>query len=217
MCSSDLIGEKDVSYNFYPSEIVRAFENGYLLEIQEPTVIRDAAVLMALNSALEPDGTINLPTRIIKRHPDFIAIITTNRGYNGTRLLNEALRDRIQHVEKMDLPSIKVMIERAIAKTGFKDEQVLELLANVIVILDETARANAIKGVAGMRSYFFWVDSVANGIDIIESLYQKVIYKITTDSDEIKILEESLSKQGIMEELDKISNHVKKNRIIKTL
>ena len=110
------IGEKDVSYNFYPSEIVRAFENGYLLEIQEPTVIRDAAVLMALNSALEPDGTINLPTRIIKRHPDFIAIITTNRGYNGTRLLNEALRDRIQHVEKMDLPSIKVMIERAIAK-----------------------------------------------------------------------------------------------------
>ncbi|HHX56480.1 MAG: MoxR family ATPase [Parabacteroides sp.] len=211
------IGEKDVSYNFYPSEIVRAFENGYLLEIQEPTVIRDAAVLMALNSALEPDGTINLPTRIIKRHPDFIAIITTNRGYNGTRLLNEALRDRIQHVEKMDLPSIKVMIERAIAKTGFKDEQVLELLANVIVILDETARANAIKGVAGMRSYFFWVDSVANGIDIIESLYQKVIYKITTDSDEIKILEESLLKQGIMEELDKISNHVKKNRIIKTL
>ena len=211
------IGEKDVSYNFYPSEIVRAFENGYLLEIQEPTVIRDAAVLMALNSALEPDGTINLPTRIIKRHPDFIAVITTNRGYNGTRLLNEALRDRIQHVEKMDLPSIKVMIERAIAKTGFKDEQVLELLANVIVILDETARANAIKGVAGMRSYFFWVDSVANGIDIIESLYQKVIYKITTDSDEIKILEESLLKQGIMEELDKISNHVKKNRIIKTL
>ena len=211
------IDVKDVSYNFYPSEIVRAFENGYLLEIQEPTVIRDAAVLMALNSALEPDGTINLPTRIIKRHPDFIAVITTNRGYNGTRLLNEALRDRIQHVEKMDLPSIKVMIERAKAKTGYKDEQVLKLLANVIIILDETARANAIKGVAGMRSYFFWVDSVANGIDIIESLYQKVIYKITTDSDEIKILEDSLSKQGIRSELDEISNHVKKNRIIKTL
>lgn len=205
--------EKDVSYNFYPSEIVRAFENGYLLEIQEPTVIRDAAVLMALNSALEPDGTINLPTRIIKRHPEFIAVITTNRGYNGTRLLNEALRDRIQHAEKMDLPSIEVMIERAIAKTGYKNEQILKLLANVIIILDETARANAIKGVAGMRSYFFWVDSVANGIDIIESLYQKVIYKITTDSDEIKILEESISKKGLMEELEDISNNVKKNKI----
>jgi hypothetical protein len=116
----------------------------------------------------------------------------------------------------MDLPSTNVMIERAIAKTGYKDEQILKLLANVIIILDETARANAIKGVAGMRSYFFWVDSVANGIDIIESLYQKVIYKITTDSDEIKILEDSLSKKGLRSELDEISNNVKKNKI-KTL
>ena len=31
-----------VHYKFYPSEIVRAMEKGYLLEIQEPTVIRDA-------------------------------------------------------------------------------------------------------------------------------------------------------------------------------
>ena len=89
-----------VEYRYYPSEIVRAYENGWLLEIQEPTVIRDAAVLMALNSALEPDGSLNLPTRIAHRHPDFIAVITTNRGYNGFRPLNEALRDRVQHAEK---------------------------------------------------------------------------------------------------------------------
>ena len=38
-----------IEYRYYPSEIVRAYENGWLLEIQEPTVIRDAAVLMALN------------------------------------------------------------------------------------------------------------------------------------------------------------------------
>lgn len=56
-----------VEYRYYPSEIVRAYENGWLLEIQEPTVIRDAAVLMALNSALEPDGSLNLPTRIAHR------------------------------------------------------------------------------------------------------------------------------------------------------
>lgn len=90
-----------VEYRYYPSEIVRAYENGWLLEIQEPTVIRDAAVLMALNSALEPDGSLNLPTRIAHRHPDFIAVITTNRGYNGFRPLNEALRDRVQHAEKL--------------------------------------------------------------------------------------------------------------------
>ena len=99
---------------------MRVYENGWLLEIQEPTVIRDAAVLMALNSALEPEGSINLPTRIVRRHPDFIAVITTNRGYNGCLPLNEALRDRVQHSEKMDLPPIEVMMERAMEKTGFR-------------------------------------------------------------------------------------------------
>ncbi|WJH35820.1 MoxR family ATPase [Paenibacillus sp. CC-CFT747] len=170
-----------VSYNYYPSEIVRAYENGWLLEIQEPTVIRDAAVLMSLNSALEPDGSINLPTRIVHRHPDFIAVITTNRGYNGCRPLNEALRDRVQHSEKMDLPAIEVMMERAAAATGCTDEGLLLTFARAIVLLDQTAKANAIKGVAGMRSYFFWVDAVLQGSKTVEALYHKVIYKITTD------------------------------------
>lgn len=196
-----------VGYRYYPSEIVRAYENGWLLEIQEPTVIRDAAVLMALNSALEPDGSLNLPTRIVHRHPDFITVITTNRGYNGYRPLNEALRDRVQHAEKLDLPSRAVMMERAKAKTGYKSENVLSLLAETIILLDETARANVIKGVAGMRSYIFWVDAVASGASVQSTLYHKVLYKITTDPQEIAILEQALVSHGLTDriaELDAI-------------
>jgi len=194
--------QDNVEYRFYPSEIVRAFQNGYLLEIQEPTVVRDAAVLMALNSALEPEGTINLPTEIIHRHPDFIAVITTNRGYNGCRPLNEALRDRVQHAEKMELPALEVMLERAVAKTGYTNQEVLTVLARVIILLDNTAKANAIKGVAGMRSYFYWADAVASGAEVVEAMYNKVIYKITTDPDEIKILEEALTAHELFEELN---------------
>lgn len=199
-----------IEYRYYPSEIVRAYENGWLLEIQEPTVIRDAAVLMALNSALEPDGSLNLPTRIVHRHPDFVAVITTNRGYNGCRPLNEALRDRVQHAEKLDLPPKTVMIERAKAKTDYQCENVLSVLAEAVILLDETSRANAIKGVAGMRSYIFWVDAVAGGVSIKESLYQKVLYKITTDPQELAILEQALVSHGISEkiaELDDIRNY----------
>lgn len=195
---------QEVSYQFYPSEIVRAYEKGWLLEIQEPTVIRDAAVLMALNSALEPDGSINLPTHIIHRHPDFIAVITTNRGYNGCRPLNEALRDRIQHSEKMDLPPKAVMMERVISKTGYADEAVLSLLADTIITLDETAKANAIKGVAGMRSYLFWADAVANGASVSASMYHKVIYKITTNQSEISILEQAIYAKGLTEKLTQL-------------
>lgn len=193
-----------VRYEFYPSEIVRAYENGWLLEIQEPTVIRDAAVLMALNSALEPDGSINLPNRIVHRHPDFIAVITTNRGYNGCRPLNEALRDRVHHTEKMDLPPKRVMIERAVAKTGYTNEEILSLLADVIITLDETAKANAIKGVAGMRSYLFWVDAVASGAPLRSTIYHKVIYKITTAPEEIAILEQTLLGNGLSEQLEEL-------------
>lgn len=203
-----------VEYRFYPSEIVRAYQKGYLLEIQEPNVIRDAAVLMALNSALELDGSINLPTEIIRRHPDFIAVITANRSYAGSRPLNEALRDRVQHTEKMDLPTKEVMIERAITKTGYKDEKVLSVLADIIIVLDKTARANAIKGVAGMRSFFYWADAVAGGASAKESLYHKVIYKITTDSEEIKLLEEALEKHGLFTSLEETLFEVKKNEIV---
>jgi len=203
----------EVEYRFYPSEIVRAYRNGYVLEIQEPNVIRDASVLMALNSALEPDGSLNLPTEIVRRHPDFIAVITTNRGYAGTKPLNEALRDRIQHTEKMELPAKNVMIERAIAKTGYRDNAMLDALADVIMALDQTARAHAIKGVAGMRSYFYWADAVAGGADPRQSLYHKVIYKITTDPEEIAILEEALAGRGLWDRLNAASDEVKKNEI----
>ena len=219
MDKSDVLGailpvlsEKDnqggsVEYQYYPSEIVRAYENGWLLEIQEPTVIRDAAVLMALNSALEPDGSINLPTRIVHRHPDFIAVITTNRSYNGCRPLNEALRDRVQHSEKMDLPPIDVMMDRASEKTEFRDTDVLRTCAETIILLDQTAKANAIKGVAGMRSYFFWIDAISQGTSAVESLYHKVIYKMTTDPDEITILEQALAKAGLKMALEGIECH----------
>ena len=147
---------------------------------------------MILNSALEQDGTINLPTGVVHRHPDFVAVITTNRNYIGCRPLNEALRDRIQHSEKMDLPEREVMIERAIAKTGFDNVELVSKLVDTIIVLDECATANAIHGVAGMRSLFFWVDAIKNGEDIRESMYYKVIYKITTNPDEIRILEEAV-------------------------
>lgn len=110
----------------------------------------------------------------------------------------------------MDLPTKEVMIERAMAKTGYGNEKVLDVFADAIIVLDKTARANAIKGVAGMRSYFYWVDAVAEGASGIESLYHKVIYKITTDSEEIKILEDALRGHGLLEKIDEAPDRVKK-------
>ena len=190
-----------VQYRFYPSEILRALEKGYLLEIQEPTVIRDASVMVALNSALEANGMLNTPTGLVRRHPDCVVVITTNRNYQGTRPLNESLRDRMQHAEKMDLPPLAVMMERAAAKTGFTEEEPLEIMAKSIRLLEDTAKANAIKGVAGMRSYFYWTNSLKQGQNPLETLYPKVLYKLTTDPNELSLLEDALETSGLLKDL----------------
>lgn len=190
-----------IRYKYYPSEIVRAMEKGYLLEIQEPTVIRDASVLVALNSALEPNGLLNLPTGVVPRHPDCVVVITTNRNYQGNRPLNESLRDRMQHAEKMDLPTLEVMAERALGKTNIDQPDLLLKLAEIIRLLDETAKANAIKGVAGMRSYFYWANTWKQGQDLLQTIYPKVLYKLTTDPEELMILTQALSDSGLLEEL----------------
>lgn len=190
-----------VQYRFYPSEILRALEKGYLLEIQEPTVIRDASVMVALNSALEANGMLNTPTGLVRRHPDCVVVITTNRNYQGTRPLNESLRDRMQHAEKMDLPPLEVMVSRGAAKTGFDQEEPLTIMGKVIRLLEETAKANAIKGVAGMRSYFYWVNTVKQGQDPLITLYPKVLYKLTTEPSELRLLEDALAKSGLLKDL----------------
>ncbi|WP_291292879.1 AAA family ATPase [Enterococcus sp.] len=193
-----------VHYKFYPSEIVRAMEKGYLLEVQEPTVIRDASVLVALNSALEQNGMLNLPTGVVRRHPDCVVIITTNRNYQGNRPLNESLRDRMQHAEKMDLPELSVMVARALAKTGYEDQAIASKMAEIIRLLDSTAKANAIKGVAGMRSYFYWLNTVKNGQSPLETFAVKVLYKLTTDPDELHLLQEALDQSELLVELRRL-------------
>ncbi|KAF1302518.1 MULTISPECIES: AAA family ATPase [Enterococcus] len=190
-----------VHYKFYPSEIVRALEKGYLLEIQEPTVIRDASVLVALNSALEHHGMLNLPTGMVRRHGDCVIVITTNRNYQGNRPLNESLRDRMQHAEKMDLPAIEVMVQRGKAKTGYGDEAILTKMAEIIRLLDTTAKANAIKGVAGMRSYFYWVHTLVQDQDPLQTIYPKVLYKVTTDPNELTLLQNALAESELLDQL----------------
>lgn len=202
-----------VRYKYYPSEIVRAIEKGYLLEIQEPTVIRDASVLVALNSALEPNGLLNLPTGVVVRHPDCVIIITTNRNYQGNRPLNESLRDRMQHAEKMDLPSLEVMAERALGKTKIQQPELLLKLAEIIRLFDDTAKANAIKGVAGMRSYFYWANTWKQGQDLFQSIYPKVLYKLTTVPEELEILTQALEQSGLLEELRELLRQIKWGRL----
>lgn len=115
----------------------------------------------------------------------------------------------------MDLPALEVMAERAMAKTMIQKQELLLKMAEIIRLLDETAKANAIKGVAGMRSYFYWANTYKQGQDLLQSIYPKVLYKLSTDSDELAILEQALSDSGLLLELQDILR--KENGVILNL
>lgn len=60
-----------------------------------------------------------------------------------------------------------------------------------------------------MRSYFFWVNSLKQGQDPLESIFPKVLYKLTTDETELKILQEALEQSKLLTELQQVRNQQK--------
>ena len=81
------------TYTYVETDFIKALKHGYVVEIQEPTVITQPGVLVGLNSLLEQTGSITLPTgEIIQRHPDTVVVVTTNITYEGCRGLNRATR-----------------------------------------------------------------------------------------------------------------------------
>lgn len=50
------------TYSYVETDFIKALKNGYVAEIQEPPTILQPGVLVGLNSLLEQEGTITLPT-----------------------------------------------------------------------------------------------------------------------------------------------------------
>lgn len=178
-----------VSYRFILSELLRAFQHGWLVEVQEAASVLRPGVLTELNSLLEKGGRIELPNgKFITRHPDTIVVFTTNRDYAGNVDLNESLRDRCMMGIKMDLPPASVMAARAMQQTGFTDKDVAEQAAYTIMMISEEAKARNIRGSFGMRSLLGWMLDLRNGDFSEQAFRRRVIDKMTTRDDDISIL-----------------------------
>lgn len=179
-----ILESNGAEYVYYASEIVKAFENGWVLEVQEPTCIADAAVLLMLNSALESDGVLNLPNRTVKRHPDFICIMTTNRSYEGCRPLNQALRNRFNITRKVDLPSAEFMADRLMSATGSKNKDLANEVASTIVKLNTKLEEIGINSDLSMRNAMDFVSDIEDGFNTEESVMEDLVWNITTDEED---------------------------------
>lgn len=185
-------GKNSPRYIYYASEIVKAFENGWLCEVQEPTCVADAAVLLILNSALEKEGIINLPQRTVKRHPECIFVMTTNRDYEGCRPLNQALRDRFNITKKVVLPSTEEQMERLSSATGCTNDAFLKIVVESVNALNDYLHNNGINAAISLRGMQDFVMDCVRGFDLRESVMEDMVYKVSTDDEEVAEMENFL-------------------------
>lgn len=181
-------GEKQSSgqtFSYTETDFLRALKNGYVVELQEPTTIMQPGVLVGLNSLLEQEGSITLPTgEIIERHPDAVVVVTTNVDYEGCRGLNQSVVDRMSLIKDIELPSPEVMVQRAMSVTGATDEHTVSQMVNVVNSMAEYCKKNSIlDGTVGMRSLLDWIISTEITGDVYKSALSTIISKATTDED----------------------------------
>ena len=178
------------NYTYVETDFVKAVKHGYLVEVQEPSTIIQPGVLVGLNSLLEQEGSITLPTgEIIRRHPDTVVIVTTNVSYEGCRQMNQSVVDRMSLVKDIDLPEPEVMVQRAMAVTGCADEYLVSQMVQVVNDMADYCRKNSITdGACGMRSLIDWVISAEISGDPYLSAKYTVISKATADEEDREAL-----------------------------
>lgn len=178
------------NYTYVETDFVKALKHGYLVEVQEPSTIIQPGMLVGLNSLLEQEGSITLPTgEIIRRHPDTVVIVTTNVSYEGCRSMNQSVVDRMSLVKDIELPEPEVMVQRAMAVTGCADEYLVSQMVQVVNDMADYCRKNSITdGACGMRSLIDWVISAEISGDPYLSAKYTVISKATADEEDREAL-----------------------------
>lgn len=171
-------------FKYVESPLVRAIRNGWVCELQEPSLITRPAVMPGLNGLLDETGCVVLPTgEMLHRHPDCIIISTLNIDLEGCRPLNQSFIDRHHIIMDMVTPSEAVIESRIRGMTGCDDTVPLkQMIAFVKEIAEICARFGATDGnVNSMRSLANWVQAGSITGDYATAATWTVISDATSD------------------------------------
>lgn len=175
-----------VAYKYVETQLVKAIRYGWVCEVQEPTVILQQGVLVGLNSLLEQDGMITLPTgEVIKRHPDAVILLTTNVSYEGCRAINQSVTDRMSLIFDIPNPNLESMVTRAMKATGCTDERMVRKMAQCVLDIEVHCKGKYITdGSVGVRGLLDWVNSYMVTNDALKSAEITVLSKATANPED---------------------------------
>lgn len=170
-------------FEFTDTPLVEAFRYGYLLELQEPTVIANPAVLVGLNGLLDQCGSITLPTgEVVKRHPDAVIVITTNVDYAGCRSMNQSVISRMNLVVDLAEPDENTLVKRVQGITGCKDTSAIKTMAKIVKEINQYCQEASIRdGCCGVRELISWVQSYMVTNNISEAANFTVLSSASAD------------------------------------
>lgn len=114
------------------SNYIKAMVNGYIVEIQEASRIRDSGVLVGLNEFDRPGALIPLMNGgMARRHKDAICIITDNVGYTSCRPIDPSvIRRQGLIIDSYELTR-EQLLDRVKRNTGCQDTALLNLGYNL--------------------------------------------------------------------------------------
>lgn len=192
----------DNDFVFVESELIQAIKTGGFCEIQEANIIKNSAVMEALNPLLANNGDtsfVKLQTgEIIRRHPDCIIAFTVNRDYEGCNDLQEAVYSRINLIKQIPEPSVEEMIARTKSQTGFTSASWLKKMALTVYEIHNYCKDKDItSGVSGPRELIDWAqatmleseDQEETSISedsVITAAFETILEKAAQNEDDIE-------------------------------
>lgn len=179
-------GTKDQQrFKYVDTPLVEAIRNGYVLELQEPTVIANPGVLVGLNSLLDRCNSVFLPNgEVITRHPDTVIVVTTNVEYAGCKGMNQSVLSRMNLIMDIDEPDEDTLVERVLSVTGCTDKSAVITMAQIVQSISEYCRQNLITdGCCGVRELISWVQSYMICGNIQEAARITVLSSVSADID----------------------------------
>lgn len=200
----DLYGEilasktksQKAEYRETRGEYLRALENGYIVEVQEPSRIKKQGVLVGLNEFDRPNARIPLLNeRWTRRHPNALVVFTDNVGYSTCRELDPSVIRRFHAVVDSNEMSEDYVWQRCQANAGITDRELFKAMYDVWEYIRDYAQSQGFTGpcsIVELENCLLVLKS--KGIETKRVLRQKekevkaavrmcIINKVTSDAD----------------------------------
>lgn len=171
----------DNGFEHVKSTLVEAFEKGWIVEIQEPTLMRPA-VLASLNMMFDRTEKVQLiDGTFLNRHKDCVVIMTTNLSYEGCMDFNQSVFSRFFPIE-LELPDDGTLISRLEENTDFHNTGILERMVKVYHAASDLADQQEIRdGAIDFRALEDWAMATAINGRVWDNGVQSFVNKCSLD------------------------------------